>query len=120
MAIDVTVQVGGRDVVASGVLTTGRGERGIVFRVSNLRIDLQFETRGAGEPKIESTLSDQTTLNLKLVDFDSSFGLSIDSKVGQVDNRALYVAFTTALMGEPSDGRRVFNYTFSLGEVSNG
>ena len=117
--LKVTVQVGSREVIATGTVVT-RVNESVVLTLGTLVFNIEFETTDDKKLEAKAEISGGSSLRIKLQNFDNPLGSSYSATVGEFKNRLIGLDLFIHAIGEPNK-QRLVSYSFSLErEVKNG
>jgi hypothetical protein len=120
-------KIAGRDVLASGSVVINGYENLELFPVlgDEYKVELVFvEPSGDSPPPATESKAeyvDDKHLRWNLVGFSNPLGMGTTQavRIGQHDDRQMYLAVVVHTLGEGKTLTRVVNFTFSLGEAVN-
>lgn len=117
------INVGGREVVASGTVVVAPGETVEIAPlprvVPNLRVRIVFEKQDSSSYKMEGKF-DGDHLTLRLFNFNNPIGIAPlqPLQIGKVDDRILLLAYIVHAVGSDNAATRLFSYTISSAAAS--
>jgi hypothetical protein len=112
------INVGGRDVVASGAVVLAPGEELEIGPLpgveSALRVRIVFERQDASSYKMEGK-QDGDLLTIRLFNFNNPIGIAPlqPVQIGKVGDRILLMSYIVHAVGSDKAATRLFSYTIS-------
>jgi hypothetical protein len=111
----IAIKIGGKEVLATGTIIADQ-KKLIEFSLANLRFVMRFE-HSDGSQRLEIGESTETSIELKLINFDNPLGsgTTVPVLIGNLSGRELYLAFMVYALDEKSI--KTVHFTFSLGDT---
>ncbi len=112
------VESGPAEVIDSGIVISFAGNPiTLYYKELGIQIIFEFSRDGSEGTRVESSIPQEGTLKLRLLNFDDRFGAGTDKpmRIGKYEDRRLYLQLRVyTLAGSPD---KTLQYTVYKGEV---